>query len=132
MRPADGGQTQNDLVSGHVRTCSRRRLPGRGEGADVPVAQAGIFGSSRLGDVLIEQIAAECGQPGSVVRMRRKHAERKLIAALQRGNSPYRAGPGSHRVNRCRVPPKDMCVSGQSGWPLTGGPGGSPFGQHIG
>jgi hypothetical protein len=35
--------------------------------------------------VLIEQIAAECGQSGSVVRMRRKRAERKLVAALQRG-----------------------------------------------
>ena len=34
---ADGGQTQNGLASGHVRTCSRRR-PGRAEGADVPVA----------------------------------------------------------------------------------------------
>lgn len=48
-------------------------------------AQAELIGSTRLGDVLIEQIAAECGQPGSVVRMRRKRAERKLIAALQQG-----------------------------------------------
>ena len=49
-------------------------------------AQAELIGSTRLGDVLIEQIAAESGQPGSVVRMRRKRAERKVIAALQRGD----------------------------------------------
>ena len=47
--------------------------------------QAELISCTRLGDVLIEQIAAECGQPGSVVRMRRKRAERKLVAALQRG-----------------------------------------------
>jgi hypothetical protein len=48
--------------------------------------QAELISSTRLGDVLIEQIAAECGQPGSVVRMRRKRAERKLVAALQQGD----------------------------------------------
>jgi len=50
-------------------------------------AQAELIGSTRLGDVLIEQIAAECGRPGSVVRMRRKRAERKLVAAVQRGET---------------------------------------------
>jgi len=35
--PADGGQTRNDLVPGHVRTGSRRRL-GRVQGTDVTVA----------------------------------------------------------------------------------------------
>lgn len=49
------------------------------------VEQADLIGSTRVGDVLIEQIAAEYGQPGSVIRMRRKRAERKLVAALQRG-----------------------------------------------
>jgi hypothetical protein len=48
-------------------------------------SQAELISSTRLGGVLIEQIAAECGQTGSVVRMRRKRAERKLVAALQRG-----------------------------------------------
>lgn len=58
-------------------------------------AQAELIGSTRLGDVLIEQIAAECGQPSSVVRMRRRRAERKVIAALQRGDLavPRRAAP---------------------------------------
>lgn len=49
-------------------------------------AQAELISSTRLGDALIEQIAAESGQTGSVVRMRRKRAERKLVAALQRGD----------------------------------------------
>lgn len=47
--------------------------------------QAELISSTRLGDVLIEQIAAERGQTGSVVRMRRKRAERKLVTAIQRG-----------------------------------------------
>jgi hypothetical protein len=59
---------------------------GRAVAAGVITAnQAELISSTRLGDVLIEHIAAECGQPGSVVRMRRKRAERKLVAALQRG-----------------------------------------------
>jgi hypothetical protein len=49
-------------------------------------AQADLIGSTRLGDVLIEQIAAECGVDGSVVRMRRKRAERRLVTALRRGD----------------------------------------------
>ncbi len=49
------------------------------------VAQADLIGSTRIGDVLIEQIASERGQPGSVIRMRRKRAERKLVAALEQG-----------------------------------------------
>lgn len=48
--------------------------------------QADLIGATRLGDVLIEQIAAESGQTGSVVRMRRKRAERKLLAAVQQGS----------------------------------------------
>lgn len=48
-------------------------------------AQAELIGSTRFGDVLIEQIAAECGQPASVVRMRRRRAERKLVSALRQG-----------------------------------------------
>jgi len=60
-------------------------------------AQAELIGSTRLGDVLIEQIAAECGHSGSVVRMRRKRAERKLVAALQRGDLavPHRVVPAT-------------------------------------
>jgi hypothetical protein len=49
-------------------------------------AQADLIGSTRLGDVLIEQIAAECGVDGSVVRMRRKRAEHRLMTALRRGD----------------------------------------------
>jgi hypothetical protein len=49
-------------------------------------AQADLIGSTRLGDVLIEQLAAEHGVPAPVIRMRRKRAERTLVAALQRGD----------------------------------------------
>jgi hypothetical protein len=48
--------------------------------------QADLIASTRLGDILIEQIAAECGEPSAVIRMRRKRAERKLVTALHRGD----------------------------------------------
>ncbi|WP_229070802.1 hypothetical protein [Actinoplanes sp. DH11] len=48
--------------------------------------QAELIGRTRLGDVLIEQVAAECGDTAPVVRMRRKRAERRLLAALNRGD----------------------------------------------
>lgn len=48
-------------------------------------AQAELIAATRLGDVLIEQIAAECGQPSAVMRMRRKRAERKIVNALKQG-----------------------------------------------
>lgn len=48
--------------------------------------QADLIGATRLGDVLIEQIAAAGGESGSVVRMRRRRAEVKLVAALHRGD----------------------------------------------
>ena len=48
-------------------------------------AQAELVSATRLGDVLIQQIAAERGQAGAAVRMRRKRAERKIVAALQNG-----------------------------------------------
>ncbi|GGN93930.1 hypothetical protein GCM10010112_82750 [Actinoplanes lobatus] len=49
-------------------------------------AQAELIASTRLDNVLVEQIAAASGQPGATVRMRRKRAERKLVAALERGD----------------------------------------------
>ena len=48
-------------------------------------AQADLIGATRLGDVLVEQVAAENGVSASVIRMRRKRAERILVAALHRG-----------------------------------------------
>jgi hypothetical protein len=58
--------------------------------------QADLIGSTRLGDVLIEQIAAEKGVSASVIRMRRKRAERTLVAALKRGD----LASGIHVVSR--------------------------------
>ena len=48
-------------------------------------AQADLIGATRLGDVLVEQIAAEQGVCPSVIRMRRKRAERRLVRALAHG-----------------------------------------------
>jgi len=48
--------------------------------------QADLIGSTRLGDVLIEQIAAEHAVDGAAIRMRRKRAERQLVTALNRGD----------------------------------------------
>ena len=63
-------------------------LLGRAVAAGVLTAeQAELIGATRLGDVLVEQIAAEQGLSGSVVRMRRKRAERKLVTALSDGLS---------------------------------------------
>jgi hypothetical protein len=61
-------------------------------------AQADLIGATRLGDMLVEQVAAAVGEPGSVVRMRRRRAELKLVAALRRGDLaivPVR--PAGHR-----------------------------------
>ncbi|MEV4283492.1 hypothetical protein [Actinoplanes xinjiangensis] len=52
----------------------------------ITVDQADLIGATRLGDVLVEQIAAASGESGSVVRMRRRRAELKLVAALRRGD----------------------------------------------
>jgi hypothetical protein len=52
----------------------------------ITVDQADLIGATRLGDMLVEQIAAACGESGSVVRMRRRRAELKLVAALRRGD----------------------------------------------
>jgi hypothetical protein len=49
-------------------------------------AQADLIGATRLGQVLVEQIAAEHGVPASVIRMRRKRAERTLVRALTSGD----------------------------------------------
>jgi hypothetical protein len=47
--------------------------------------QADLIGATRLGDVLVEQIAAEQGVAPSVIRMRRKRAERTLVKAMNCG-----------------------------------------------
>ncbi|GAA1596642.1 hypothetical protein [Actinoplanes couchii] len=60
---------------------------GRAVSAGVLTAdQAELISATRLGDVLIEQIAATEGLPGSALRMRRRRAELKLVAALRRGD----------------------------------------------
>jgi hypothetical protein len=57
--------------------------------------QADLIGATRLGDVLIDQIATEQGLSPSVIRMRRKRAERTLVKALLHGDlSNMSAAPG--------------------------------------
>ena len=56
----------------------------------ITAAQAELIGAARLGDVLVEQIAAEHGVPAPVIRMRRKRAERSLVRALAHGDLPGR------------------------------------------
>jgi hypothetical protein len=68
-------------------------------------AQADLIASTRLGDVLIEQIAAECGVPGSVIRMRRKRAERTLLTALQRGDLAVPRPSRGRRATRAGIGP---------------------------
>jgi hypothetical protein len=48
--------------------------------------QADLIGETRLGNVLVEQIAAEQGVSASVIRMRRKRAERVLVKVLTHGD----------------------------------------------
>jgi hypothetical protein len=68
-------------------------------------AQADLIGSTRLGDVLVEQIAAEHGVSPSVIRMRRKRAERTLVKALIRGELGEVA-PGARLTPRQRDAPQ--------------------------
>jgi hypothetical protein len=72
--------------------------------------QADLIGATRLGDILVEQIAAEQGVSPSVIRMRRKRAERTLVKALTRGElngvAPLARHTGDmNRQPRCRAWP---------------------------
>jgi hypothetical protein len=51
--------------------------------------EADLIGDTRLGDVLVDQLADQQGVSAAVLRMRRNRAERRLLAALARGyNEP--------------------------------------------
>jgi hypothetical protein len=50
-------------------------------------AQAELIGATRLGGVLIEQLAAEAGVSAPVLRMRRRRAERRLVSAMMLGET---------------------------------------------
>jgi hypothetical protein len=75
-------------------------------------AQADLIGATRLGDVLVEQIAAEQGVAPSVIRMRRRRTERTLVKALTlvpselNGVAPLAGHNGdTSRQPRCRAWP---------------------------
>jgi hypothetical protein len=48
--------------------------------------EADLIGDTRLGDVLVDQLAGRQGVSAAVLRMRRNRAERRLLAALAWGN----------------------------------------------
>jgi hypothetical protein len=56
--------------------------------------EADLIGDTRIGDVLVEQLADEQGLAAPVLRMRRVRAERALVAAMERGDlqPPLRSG----------------------------------------
>jgi hypothetical protein len=61
-------------------------LLGRAVAAGVITAyEADLIGETRLGGVLVEQLADQQGLSAPVLRMRRQRAERKLVPALSRG-----------------------------------------------
>jgi hypothetical protein len=61
---------------------------GRAAAAGVITAeQAELIGATRLGGALIEQLAAELGVSAPVLRMRRRRAERVLVAAMTCGET---------------------------------------------
>jgi hypothetical protein len=91
-------------------------LLGRAVVAGVITAeQAALIGETRLGEVLVEQLADEQGVSAPVLRMRRQRAEQALLAALSRGSvgdlvrpaRPGRDGPVQlHRLSgtACQKP----------------------------
>jgi hypothetical protein len=81
--PADlptGGSTP------HVPYGHPDLLLGRAVVAGILTAyEAALIGDTRIGEVLIEQLADEQGTTAQVLRMRRQRAERVLLAALREG-----------------------------------------------
>lgn len=62
-------------------------LLGRAAAAGLITSEAAeLISATRLGDALIEQLAAEQGVTASVLRMRRRRAERTVAAAVARGD----------------------------------------------
>lgn len=62
-------------------------LLGRAATAGLITTEAAeLISSTRFGDALIEQLAAEQGVPAPVLRMRRRRAERVVAAAVHRGD----------------------------------------------
>jgi hypothetical protein len=62
-------------------------LLGRAVAARIITAdEADLIGDTRLGDVLVDQLAEQQGLSAPVLRMRRHRAEQKLVAALARGS----------------------------------------------
>jgi hypothetical protein len=68
--------------------------------------QAALIGDTRLGDVLIEQLADQQHLSAPVLRMRRQRAERALVQALTHGDlnrTRARATPTRDRATQARL-----------------------------
>jgi hypothetical protein len=79
-------------------------LLGRAVAAGVLTSyQADLIGDTRIGDVLIEQLAEEQGVSAPVLRMRRHRAEQVLVSALRQGElSDVVVGAPSRRSGTAR------------------------------
>lgn len=63
----------------------------------IPADAAEVISATRFGDALIEHLAAERGVTASVLRMRRRRAERVVAAAVTRGDLSGAARSPSRR-----------------------------------
>lgn len=74
-------------------------LLGRAAAAGLITAEAAeLISATRFGDALIEQLAAERGVTASVLRMRRRRAERVVAAAVTRGDLSGAMRPPAQRA----------------------------------
>jgi hypothetical protein len=86
----DLAELPDDLPSGattpHVPYGHPDLLLGRAAAAAILThEEADLIGETRLGEVLVEELADRRGVSAPVLRMRRRRAERRLVAALARG-----------------------------------------------
>jgi hypothetical protein len=74
--------------------------------------EADLIGDTRLGQVLVEQVADAEGVTAQVMRMRRNRAEHRLVAALRNGDLSDTVRPGRHL--RASAPARTSATSGRS------------------
>jgi hypothetical protein len=103
VKGEDAEELPLDMTTGS-RTPSRPYghpdlLLGRAAAAGLISAEAAdLISATRLGDALIEQLAAEQGVSAPVLRMRRRRAERIVAAAVQRGDLSGPVRPATRRT----------------------------------
>jgi hypothetical protein len=93
-------------------------LLGRAVAAGIITAyEAALIGDTRLGGVLVEQLADQQGMSAPVLRMRRHRAERRLVSALSRvsdvvlGVATVRGPAVQARLDGLATPPERAAAS---------------------